>query len=84
MRGIDGFVFAFETGGDEGCETSDDKTVGIDQHPLLIHLAGLGREGFHGWAELLPGVGITWHAKRKARRSARTRPEIGLCSSAWY
>jgi hypothetical protein len=40
-------VFAAQAHGNEGSEPSDHQTFGVDQHPLLRHLGGLCRKGFH-------------------------------------
>jgi hypothetical protein len=35
------------TSRDNGGEPADNQTFGVDQHPLLRHLGGLGRKRFH-------------------------------------
>ena len=47
VRRVDGFVLALEARGDESGEPADDETVGVDQDPLLLHLAGLATIGRH-------------------------------------
>jgi hypothetical protein len=36
--------------GDDGGETADDETLGVDQHPLLHHVRRFLRKGCHGSA----------------------------------
>src|ERR1700712_2820496 len=40
-------VFTAQAHRDERSETTDDQTLGVDQHPLLRHLGRLCRKGFH-------------------------------------
>jgi hypothetical protein len=40
-------VLAAKAHRDDGGETTDDQTLGVDQHPLLRHLGGLSRKRFH-------------------------------------
>src|SRR5690606_12271194 len=48
VRGECRLVLAAQTVGDEGGETANDETFGVDQHPLLRHFRRLLRKGFHG------------------------------------
>ena len=48
MRGVGRLVLAAQASGDESGETADDEAFGVDQHPLLLHLCRLLREGLHG------------------------------------
>src|SRR5690606_35988711 len=43
------FVLAAETVGDDGCQTAEDNTLSVDQHPLLHHVRRLLRKGSHGF-----------------------------------
>src|SRR6478735_3605189 len=47
VRGVGREVLAAQAHGDDGCETADDQTLGVDQYPLLRHLSRLCRKGFH-------------------------------------
>ena len=47
MRGVCRFVLTLEAHGDQRGKPADDETLGIDQHPLFLHLAGLGAVGLH-------------------------------------
>ena len=40
-------VLAAQAHGDESGETADDQTLGVDHDPLLHHVSGLCRIGFH-------------------------------------
>jgi hypothetical protein len=40
-------VFAAQPHGNEGGKPADHQTLGVDQDPLLRHLGGLCRKGFH-------------------------------------
>jgi hypothetical protein len=40
-------MFAAKAHRDDGGETTDDQTFGVDQYPLLRHLGGLCRKRFH-------------------------------------
>src|SRR5690606_30120179 len=50
MRGEGRLVLAAETVGDDGGETADDETLGVDHHPLLHHVRRFLRKGCHGSA----------------------------------
>jgi hypothetical protein len=47
VRGVGREVLAAQAHGDDGGETADDQTLGVDQYPLLRHLSRLCRKGFH-------------------------------------
>src|SRR5258706_12043344 len=47
VGGVGREVFTAQAHRDEGGETTDDQTLGVDQHPLLRHLGRLCRKGFH-------------------------------------
>jgi hypothetical protein len=40
-------VFAAKAHGNQCCEPTDHQTLGVDQDPLLRHIGGLCRIGFH-------------------------------------
>src|SRR5690606_35372189 len=42
-------VLAAQTGRDDRGQTANDETFRVDQNPLLLDLASLGRVGFHYW-----------------------------------
>ena len=47
VRGVGGLVLAPQMHGYEYGKTTDDEALGVDQHPLLLDLAGLSDIGFH-------------------------------------
>jgi hypothetical protein len=47
VGGIGREVLAAKAHRDDGGETTDDQTFGVDQHPLFRHLGGLCRKRFH-------------------------------------
>ena len=47
VRGEGRLVLAAQTHGDDRGEAAQDQPVGVDQHPLLLHVGSLEIEGFH-------------------------------------
>jgi hypothetical protein len=47
VGGVGREVFAAQPHGNEGSETADNQTLGVDHDPLLRHLSRLCRKGFH-------------------------------------
>src|SRR5690606_33272789 len=84
MRGVGRLVLAAQPVGDDRGEAADDETLGVDQHPLLLHLGRLLRVGLHGSSvrgpspPLVVGEGVSCclgfalvRAKRKPRPEGR-------------
>jgi hypothetical protein len=65
VRGVGREVLAAQAHGDDGGETADDQTLGVDQHPLLRHLSRLCRKGFH------IGVSVDGRYRREHRTGLR-------------
>src|SRR5664279_293595 len=47
MRGVSGLVLAAQPHGDDRGETANDQPSGVDAHPFLLDVGGLGRIGLH-------------------------------------
>src|SRR5262249_3567810 len=50
MRGVGRLVLAAQPHRHQACEAADHEARGVDDHPFLLDVGGLGRKGFHDTA----------------------------------